>query len=179
MRLALVVTLMACALGADRRALAAERPEESWTNLNLLKAGQKIRVVRTNLKSIEGTYSDYSGEAISLRVKEDLLSVPRAEVFRVTLQERSKRLRNMLIGMAIGGGAALAIGAVVDRGFSEDDEHIAKTIFTPIGLGAGAGIGASVAGFQTVYRGELPARAVSSGGEPAGSPERAWGIQAK
>jgi hypothetical protein len=59
--------------------------------------------------------------------------------------------------MAIGGGAALAIGAAVDKSFSEDNEHIAKTIFTPIGLGAGAGIGASIAGFETVYLGKLPA----------------------
>ncbi|MDP2999207.1 MAG: hypothetical protein Q8N47_17095 [Bryobacterales bacterium] len=139
--------------------LAAERPEESWTNLNVLRAQQKIRVVRTNLKSIEGAFSACSDEAISLRVKGDLVSVPRAEVFRVTLQERSKRLRNTLIGMAIGGGAALAIGAAVDKSFSEDNEHIAKTIFTPIGLGAGAGIGAAITGFPTVYRGKLPARA--------------------
>ena len=72
----------------------------------------------------------------------------------------------MLIGMAIGGGAALATGAVVDSRFSEDDEHIAKTIFTPIGIGTGAAIGASVAGYQTVYRGKLPgwARAGAYGG---------------
>lgn len=103
--------------------LAAQRPEESWDNLNTLKAGQKIRVVRTNLKSAEGVFSDVSSEAITLRAESGQVTVARAEVFRVTLQEHSKRLRNALIGMAIGGGAALAIGAAVDSSASESDEH--------------------------------------------------------
>jgi len=120
-----------------------------------------------NLKAGEGTFVEHTEDAITLRVKGDLVSIPRAEVFRVTLQERSKRLRNALIGMAIGGGAALAIGAAVDSSFSESDEHLAKTIFTPIGLGAGAGIGASMAGYETVYRGKLPARGATAGARAA------------
>jgi hypothetical protein len=46
----------------------------------------------------------------------------------------------------------VAIGAATDASFSEDDEHIAKTIFTPIGLGAGAAFGSAFAGFETIYR---------------------------
>ena len=141
---------------------AEERPEDTWSNLNVVKAGQRIRVVRTNMHAEDGAFAQYSAESITLRVKGNAVSVPRGEVVRVTLQERSKRLRNALIGMAIGGGAALAVGAALDASFSEDGENIAKAIFMPIGLGAGAGIGAAVPGYQTVYRSRL-GRSVKGG----------------
>ncbi len=130
----------------------AQTAEGSWQNLNQLRAGQKIEVVDTNLKKLKGTFLSFSEEAISLRVGKDEVGVQRPNVFRVSSREHSKRLRNTLIGLAVGGAAGLAIGAAVDSSFSEEDENIAKAIFTPIGLGAGAGLGAAFPGYQTIYR---------------------------
>ena len=130
----------------------AQTAEGSWQNLNQLRAGQKIEVVDTNLKKLKGTFLSFSEEAISLRVGKDEVGVQRPNVFRVSSREHSKCLRNTLIGLAVGGAAGLAIGAAVDSSFSEEDENIAKAIFTPIGLGAGAGLGAAFPGYQTIYR---------------------------
>ncbi len=124
----------------------------AWTNLSRLHRGDRIEIVQMDLKKFRGEFGGVSEEALVLTMKSAEMTVPREKIFRISSLEKSKRLRNLLLGAAIGGGAALAIGALVDRGFSEEDEHIAKTVFTPIGLGAGAGVGAAIPGFETIYR---------------------------
>ena len=60
-----------------------------------------------------GTFISFSEEAISLRTREGDLTVRRPDVRRVSLREHSKRLRNVLIGAAIGAGAGVAVGVEV------------------------------------------------------------------
>ncbi|MBY0504451.1 MAG: hypothetical protein K2X03_11105 [Bryobacteraceae bacterium] len=125
----------------------------AWSNLQRLHAGQRIEVVDTKLKTHRGEFASAGTDDLTIQTASGSLVMSRGSVFRVSLREHSKRLRNTLLGAAIGGGAALAIGAIADRRFSnEGREHIAKTILTPIGLGVGAGIGAASAGFETIYR---------------------------
>lgn len=125
---------------------------DDWNNTQALRAGQKIEIVKMDLKRMKGTFSAAGGDEIRLIASGTEVAVPKAHVFRISSVEKSKRLRNTLIGAAIGAAAGLAIGAATDSSFSEADEHIAKTIFTPIGAGAGAGLGSAFAGFETIYR---------------------------
>ncbi len=161
--LGLVILFLAPALASGQTVNAPDRlwaaqpqaaaDETGWSNLQQVRVGQKIEVVDTNLKKYKGTFLSLSDEAISLRVGKDEVGVQRPNVFRVSSREHSKRLRNTLIGLAVGGAAGLAIGAAFDSSFSEEGENIAKAILTPIGLGAGAGIGAAFPpGYQTIYR---------------------------
>jgi len=132
---------------------AADKPYESWDNLQRLQPGQKIEVIDAKLKSHKGAFTAFDPTGITLSTEAGPLTLPRADVFRVSLREHSKRWRNAAIGAAIGAGIGLAIGAPLDYRFSnEGNEHIAKTLFTPIGAGVGAGIGSSFAGFETIYR---------------------------
>lgn len=137
-------------------AALAQKPENNWENLSALRVGQKIVVVDMDLKTYRGTFVAYSEEAISLRADSGDRGIERAHVLRVSDREHSKRFRNTLLGAAIGAGAALAVGAIVDESFS-DETNIAKTIFTPIGAGAGAAVGAAFASYKAIYR--APARA--------------------
>ena len=75
----------------------ADKPEAAWGNLNQLRGGQKIQVVHKNLKSQEGEFLRFSEEAISFRVKNDDVSVPRDEVLRITLREKHGRLRGPML----------------------------------------------------------------------------------
>lgn len=143
-------------LTAMPQAALAQKPENNWEALRALRVGQKIVVVDMDLKTYHGTFVAYTEEAISLRTDSGDRGIERAHVLRVSDREHSKRLRNTLLGAAIGAGAALAVGAIVDESFS-DETNIAKTIFTPIGAGAGAAVGAAFAGYKTTYR--APARA--------------------
>lgn len=147
-----IVVLLGLAMPA--LALAqAQKPENNWDNLNRLQVGQKIQIVDTEMKRHEGTFLAYGADAVSIRTSRGDQGFPRDKVVRVSNREKSKRLRNALIGAAIGAGAGLAIGALADRAFTETGERDKmKKFLTPIAAGAGAGIGAGFASYETIYR---------------------------
>lgn len=134
--------------------VAAEAPKASWENLNQLSPGQKIQVVQMDLKSQTGRFLACSDEGIRVSTNSGEITLAREDVLRVTLQQKSHRLRNALIGAAVGGAAGVAIGAAtVDKGPDESGEgNIGKALFGLIGTGAGAGVGAAIPGHPTVYR---------------------------
>ena len=163
----LVGCLLALPLVEAKALQEAQPPAEpgisDWNNLQQLRVGQKIEVVDTNLKKYKGTFLSFSEEAISLRVKKQEVGVQREDVFRVSLRKKSKRLRNVLIGLAIGAGAGSAL-AVAENSrtcgdqplvscFDLDFGAITYAILVPVGGAVGAGIGAAFPpGYQTIYR---------------------------
>ena len=130
----------------------AQTGDRSWDNLQQLRVGEKIRVVDTDMKTHDGTFLGYAPDAIALRVGTDDVGVPRDKVVRVASRESNKRLRNALIGMAIGGGAGFGIG--IPLAASQGTEGAAPTfaLLGLAGLGAGAAIGAASPGYRTIYR---------------------------
>jgi hypothetical protein len=151
--LLLVTTIFSISLPAQ------EPGEHSWGNLQQVRVGQKIEVVDTNLKKLKGTFLSFSDEAISLRIGKDEVGVQREDVFRVSLRGKSKRLRNALIGMAIGAGAGVAAAEISIRasepGFFPKRAfwQVPYVVLVSAGIAAGAGIGAAFPpGYQTIYR---------------------------
>ncbi|HET9995076.1 MAG TPA: hypothetical protein VFQ18_06700 [Candidatus Acidoferrum sp.] len=135
----------------------AQTTHNSWTALNTLHAGQKVEVVETNLKKHKGTFSSVTDEALQLREGSADVLIERQNVMRVTLLDKSHRLRNALIFGAIGAGAGAGIGAVSVRcptldAFCGFDRSIATGLGGVLGLGAGAGIGAATPSHPTIYR---------------------------
>jgi hypothetical protein len=100
-----------------------------------------------------------SDEAMTFRVEQDEVAIPRADVFRVTSREQTKRKRNALIGAAIGAGvgglAAALIGASL-IGEVSDEEFVGGAVVPGVALGAGVFgvLGAAVPSYQTIYRAE-------------------------
>jgi len=159
----LVGCLLALPLVEAKALQEAQPPAEpgisDWNNLQQLRVGQKIEVVDTNLKKHKGTFLSFSDEAISLRVKKQEVAVQREDVFRVSLRKKSKRLRNALIGMAIGAGAGVAAAEISIRAsepgfFSERDFwQVPYVVLVSAGIAVGAGVGATFPpGYQTIYR---------------------------
>lgn len=132
----------------------AQSGQDSWVSLGQLRAGQKIQVVERNLKSMDGTFLSFTEESISLRVKHGVVTVQRSDVMRVSSREKSKRTRNMLIGLAIGAGAGAAVGAALDARVNyETGECCIGVAFGALtGAGAGLGLGAAFPSYQTIYR---------------------------
>jgi hypothetical protein len=128
-----------------------ETAEQSWANLGQLRAGQKTKVMLTSLKSVEGTWVDFSNETITLKVGDQLRAIERPSVARVRLNENPRRLRSTLLGLAIGGGAGLAVSAA----FGSKSEGALRRI-APVCAAAGAGLGAAFPSYQTIYRAKLP-----------------------
>ena len=80
---------------------AQQRPNQTWDNLQRLQAGQKIKVVQMDMKSLKGRFLGFTEETISVRVKKDEVAVARADVLRISLRGKPKRLRNTVIGLGI------------------------------------------------------------------------------
>ena len=139
--------------------VSAQDARASWNNLKQLQAGEKIEVVDMKLKSFKGTFLSFSEEVISVRVKEDDVVIERAKVLRVTDREHSKRGRNMILGVAIGAGAGLAAGILIDEGVRHVSGEGGSYLFAPVLAGAGAALGALAglpSGYRTIYRAEVP-----------------------
>ncbi len=129
--------------------------ESDWGNLQQLRVGDKVEVVRYNLSKHKGTFLSFSDEAISLRVGKDEVGVQRPKVFRVSSREHSKRLRNTLIGLGIGAAAGAVVGAAAVAGKPRQagERRLSMVIGTLIGSGVGTVVGAAFSpGYQTIYR---------------------------
>ena len=130
----------------------AQSSQNNWDNLKQLRAGQKIEVVDTSMKSLRGPFVSVSEEAITLQVGKSQESIERAKVVRVSVRDTSHRTRNMLLGSGILGGIALA-AAAVPLGISGNEGTSCGACVAAIaaGFGGGAALGA-IPGSRTVYR---------------------------
>ena len=127
----------------------AEPSRNSWDNLRKLKAGQTIEVVDVKLRKLRGKFVSLTDEEVSLRVKKDIVILPKSDVTRVGLRRsRSRRaFIGMLIGLGIGGG-------LTPIGWKAGEEAGSNALaLIPVGLAVGAGIGAALPpSYQTVYQ---------------------------
>ena len=94
---------------------SAQTEKSSWANLNALRPGQKIQLVGTDSKSHTGTFLSVSPAAISLEEKDGEHTIQMQDVSIVKLPRHRRRLRNALIGGAVGLGAGAGIGAAAYR----------------------------------------------------------------
>jgi len=131
----------------------AQSAQDSWDNLKQLRAGQKIEVVDTSMKSFRGPFVSVSEEAITLQVGKSQESIERSKVVRVSVRDTSHRARNMLIGAAVGVGAGLAITLPLEIQQSNEGNSLGGTMagVTAALAGAGLGVGA-MPGNRTIYR---------------------------
>ena len=151
----LVITLMLLVTPILSR---AQKPENSWAPLNALHAGQKIEIVETSLKKHSGTFATVTDEAIQLREGGSDVGIRKENVMRVTLLDKSYRLRNAFIMGGIGAGAGAGIGAAASRcssitgsfHFCGLGRSVAIGIGAVVGLAGGAAVGAAVPSHPTI-----------------------------
>jgi hypothetical protein len=146
--------LIPCSLGAQDKT-------GDWKVLYGLHSGEKIEVVETSLKKHIGTFSTLSEEAIQLREASNEIGIHRESVMRVTLLDKSYRLRNALILGAVGAGAGAGIGAAASRCSGSSSFNLCGIgrggvvgLGAVVGLAGGAGVGAAIPSHPTIYRAE-------------------------
>jgi hypothetical protein len=146
-----------CVLGIPCAARAESKPMP-WGNLNTLQADEKIQVVEMNSKTVSGRFSNVSDVAISLQAEGGQQTIQRRDVRSVKLVKHQHRLRNTLIGAAVGAGAGAGIGTVGHHQGSMQNPN--GTFIKPaqgaeigavIGLVGGAVVGALVPSHKTIY----------------------------
>lgn len=139
---------------------SAQSNQSSWKNLSTLRPGQKIEIVETNLKKDTGAFAAVSDDAIRINESTGEQSIPRASVMRVTLRHNQHRLRNTLIGAAVGAGAGAGIAAASHKGCSSSQSFCLDTlgkggaagIGATLGFVGGAAVGAVIPSHPTIYR---------------------------
>ena len=148
----LVCCLLAFPLIEARALQEAQPPPEpgisDWNNLRQVRIGDKVEVVRHNLGKHKGKVLAWTEESISLRLKNQDVTIPREEVYRVTLLSKNHRLRNSMIGMGLGFLAAVAV--VASR--PEETSTYNALARAPVLIGIGAGVGAAFPSHPTLYR---------------------------
>ena len=139
----IVLALLAC--GAALQA-------QSWDALSGLRQGEKIKVADTAREEYHGGFRAVSERSISLETRQGVVEIERARVRRVQVRASSRRVRNLLIGVAIGVGEGVAVDQTVGRYLRNEtgDDHRALTYIAPIALFGG--IAAVLPAYRTVYR---------------------------
>jgi len=145
----------------------AQTPKDSWENLKKLQPGHKIKVMDMSLRFWDGRLVSVSDEAITIRElrKQREITVERGKVFRVTNLERSRRGRNALIGLLIGGAIGAPLGAAKA---SDVPATLGAAIMFGLLGGVGTGLGALVPSHPALYR---AGRGVGDGGATLQSPQ--------
>jgi hypothetical protein len=123
----------------------------NWKNLDALKAGDKVGVVQTDMKRVEGVFGGSSDTGITV----DGASVAKDKVVRVYRQGGMSRATRTLIGAAAGVAIGAIIAETAGRRFANEGNNfggVPKGGWYAIGIGAGAGLGAASGnGYQTIY----------------------------
>jgi hypothetical protein len=121
---------------------------DSWDDLQQLNQGRKIRVFLVGRDSFTGTFVGCTAENLLVRVRGGDRTVARAQVRKVTTGSRPKRLRNALIGLAIGAGS----GGLVVWKATDASERFGYAIAAAVMVAGGTVIGAVLPASRTVYK---------------------------
>lgn len=154
-RASLIWTAFATAALFALAASAADKPEASWDNVQQLKPGQRVQIVRTDLKSVTGHFVRVAPDSLTLKTAAGEQTLNRLDINRIT-RSGGKRGRNALIGAGVGGGAGAAVGAA--SGGCHPGEFLCvgrgtvAGIFAGVGIVAGAAVGVAIPGHTTIYR---------------------------
>jgi thiamine pyrophosphate-dependent acetolactate synthase large subunit-like protein len=131
----------------------AQDSKANWKALNDLRAGEKIELVETSMKKHVGTFSTVTEEAIQMREGSNDIGIPKAGVARVTVLDKSYRLRNSFIFGTVGAGAGAGIATAATRP-SIIARGAVVAVGAMVGLVGGAGVGAAIPSHPTIYRAE-------------------------
>jgi len=153
-------TALACSLILLPCSLCAQDKKGDWKALYGLRSGEKIELVETGMKKHVGTFATVTDEAIQMREGSSDIGIPKENVARVTVLDKSHRGRNALILSVAGAGAGAAITAAASRCSSSTGSFnlcgigrgAEVAIGALVGLVGGAGVGAAIPSHPTIYR---------------------------
>jgi len=127
---------------------------QPWEAIRELKPGDHVKVREAGGQEHSGAFRAVSANAITLAEGKGEVAIAKVKVRTVKVRASSRRVRNLLIGAAIG----VAIGATADNTLGayfrnesgQTEAARAVTYIAPIAIFAG--IGAALPGYRTVYK---------------------------
>lgn len=123
-----------------------------WSSVQLLRKGDRVGVIQSNQKRVEGRFEGATDARITLQADQQV-TLERADVVRVYRPARHGRVFGAVLGGAIGVAAGAVVDGTLGQYFRNETGGAAKGIITAAGGAAGAGIGAAMTGgYRTVYQ---------------------------
>src|SRR6266852_970124 len=141
---------LACFLILIPCSLRAQDKKDDWKALYGLRSGEKIELIETGMKKHVGTFSTVTEEAIQLREGSNDIGIRKENVARVTLLEKSHRLRNALLLGVVGAGASRCSSSNGTFNLCGLGRGVEVAVGAVIGLAGGAGIGAAIPSHPTI-----------------------------
>jgi hypothetical protein len=129
---------------APAQSATPKAPAADWASVQSLPVGQKIIVRTKDGDRLTGTFDSATDLLINFTDDGKKVSLTRESIRLVQLNRSKSRLNGALLGAAIGGGAAFAIGGwLYSQGGGDFNSLI---VYGPglVGTGIGAGLGASL-----------------------------------
>ena len=140
-------------IGCGIPVAAQSGPMRSWDTVRAVKPGEQIQIRDAEGNRHHGTLTSVSADAITLQTRRGPLSIDASRVRTVQTPSSSRRLRNLVIGAAIGVGVGVAIDQSVgtylrnESGFGPGARAV--TYVAPIAVGGGLG---ALPAYRTIYR---------------------------
>ncbi len=131
---------------------AFAQDDRNWTNLGTLKSGDRIGVIQSDARRVEGFFVEFSDSGISIRTDQATV-IARDRVVRVYRQARTRRSLRAVVGAAIGVAAGVVLSSTVGQRFRNEGQDNPAAAWIASGAAIGAGVGALTGGdSRTVYR---------------------------
>jgi hypothetical protein len=145
--MAAVLVLMAATVAAQTNA--------SWNTVRALATGADVRIA-VGSRSVHGTIERVTDDTLVMTSGKGQEMFAQQEVMRVSIGKKGHRRRNALIGLGVGAGTGLAVGAAADNGCTGFCflRNAGKVVFTPLGAIAGVLVGALIptGGWREIYK---------------------------
>jgi len=123
-----------------------------WGNLRELKKGERIGVIRSDMKRIEGKFESATETAIVV-MDDQPVTLSKESVVRVYRRPRMNRGIRTVVGAAIGTAAGAVVDGTLGAYMRNESSGPDAGLITGLGAAAGAGVGAaSGGGYRTIYQ---------------------------
>ncbi len=127
-----------------------------WSNLGALRRGDRIGIIQSNQKRIEGRFQSVTDSAVTIQACNEI-AIPKDEVIRVYRRPGMRRLNRALIGAAAGVAAGAILSATAGDRFRNEGADVPAGQWVGGGAAVGAAIGALTGGGDhEVYRKPAP-----------------------
>jgi hypothetical protein len=141
-------------VGSAALALAAD--SEDWAKVQSLREGDRIGIIRADMKRVEGSFVGASESSIVI-LGDAQMTLSKDDVVRVYQRRKVGRLGRSAIGAAVGVAAGAIVNATLGERFRNEGRDLGTVAVYGGGAAIGAGLGAlSGGGDDTVYRRSAP-----------------------
>ena len=122
-----------------------------WSNLQSLHPGDRIGIVQTNQKRVEGHFVRANDSEVTVAAGQEI-TLSENQVVRVYKRPRLRRSTRILVGTCAGLAAGIIINATIGERFRNEGSGIAAGAILG-GAAAGAGAGFLSGGdYKTIYQ---------------------------